>query len=373
MSNKYHGAMTGVFCGFLAAVLGLSIILPDKSFSELENRLLSKVPELSIESLDNGKFMADAEEYTADHIVGRDFWVSLKAWCERLSGKQENNGAYFAQNGALINRVDVPDVNALISNVDQINKLVEKTDIPVYFGIIPSAAQVWKDQLPAGAPTADEAGIVEQLYGSSNAINLDLITPLEERKDEYIFYRTDHHWTSLGAFYAANAILEQMGLEKLDESLLEGAVTVSDDFNGTTFSSSGVRWIKPDSITQLISEDGVKVTSYFTGKPEEGSLYDREYLEKKDKYSYFLGGNQPLCVIESEKSDGPKVMIIRDSYSDALAPLLTERFSEVHLFDVRYNMMSPSQYAQQNGIDHVVVLYSFANFVQGQNFFIIGR
>ena len=372
MSKKYNVAMTGVFSGFLAAVLGLSIILPDKTFSELENRNLSTLPELSVESLTNGDFMADAEEYTADHIVGRDFWVALKAWCERLSGKQENNGAYFAENGAVINKVETPDMGKLQSNMGFINKLVENVDVPVHFGIIPSSATVWNEYLPEGAPTADEMGIIAQLYADGKAGTLDMAAALMEHKDEYIFYKTDHHWTSLGAFYGANAIFKAMGLEELK---LEdyAPVTVTGEFNGTTFSSSGVRWLKADSIQTYIPEDGVKVTAYYTGKPEEGALYHPDFLEKKDKYSYFLGGNQPLCVIESEKNEGPKVLVIRDSYSDSLAPFLTERFSEVHLFDVRYNMMSPSQYVQQNGIDEVIVLYSFNNFVQGQNFFTIGR
>jgi len=372
MSKKYHIAMTGVFCGFLAAVLGLSVILPDKTFSELENRNLSTVPELSVESLTNGDFMADAEEYTADHIVGRDFWVALKAYCERLSGKKENNGAYFAENGALINRVEEPDMDKLLQNLGFVNKLAENVDVPVYFGIIPSAAEIWKEHLSFGAPTADELNIIYRLYGEFSGIGLNMPYVLDEHKDEEIYYKTDHHWTSLGAFYGANEIFEVMGLEplKLEDYT---PVTVTEDFNGTTFSSSGVRWLEPDSIQTYIPEDGVKVTAYYTGKPEEGALYHEDFLEKKDKYSYFLGGNQPLCVIESEKNDGPKVLVIRDSYSDSLAPFLTERFSEVHLFDVRYNMMSPSQYVQANGIDEVIVLYSFNNFVQGQNFFTIGR
>ena len=372
MSKKYNIAMTGVFCGFLAAVLGLSIILPDKTFSELENRNLSTVPELSVESLVSGDFMADAEEYTADHIVGRDFWVALKAWCERLSGKQENNGAYFAENGAVINRVEAPDMDKLVQNLGFVNKLVENVDVPVYFGIIPSAATVWNGYLPEGAPTADELDIIAQLYQEFGGIPMDMAQALNSHRDEYIFYKTDHHWTSLGAFYGANAIFEAMGLERLK---LEDytPTTVTEDFNGTTFSSSGVRWLRPDSIQTYIPEDGVKVTGYYTGKPEDSSLYHGDFLEKKDKYSYFLGGNQPLCVIESEKNDGPKVLVIRDSYSDSLAPFLTERFSEVHLFDVRYNMMSPSQYVQANDIDQVIVLYSFNNFVQGQNFFTVGR
>lgn len=371
MSNKYNKLLTVLFCGFLGLVLVVSTVLPDKEFSEMENRNLSKVPELSWESLKNGDFMSDAEDYTADHIVGRDFWVALKAWCERLSGKQENNGAYFAENGALINRVEEPDMDKLLESVGHINKLVENVDVPVYFGIIPSAAEIWKEQLSFGAPTADEWNISAQLFRVFDGIALNMQYVLDEHKDEYIYYHTDHHWTSLGAFYGANEIFDVMGLEplKLEDYT---PVTVSDSFNGTTFSSSGVRWLEPDSIQTYIPEDGVKVTSYFTGKPEEGELYVEEFLEKKDKYSFFLGGNQPLCVLESE-NDGPKVLVIRDSYSDSLAPFLTERFSEVHLFDVRYNLTPVSQYVAQNDIDQVIVLYSFANFVQGQNIFALSR
>jgi len=67
------------------------------------------------------------------------------------------------------------------------------------------------------------------------------------------------------------------------------------------------------------------------------------------------------------------VLVVRDSYSDSLAPFLAERFEEVHLFDLRYNLTPISQYVEQNGIDKVVVLYSFSNFVQGQNIFALGR
>ena len=120
-------------------------------------------------------------------------------------------------------------------------------------------------------------------------------------------------------------------------------------------------------------EEGVKVTSYFTGKAEEGQLYVEDFLEKKDKYSYFLGGNQPLCVIEGQNPDAPKVLVIRDSYADSLAPFLSERFSEVHLFDLRYNITPIAHYVEQNGIDAVVVLYSFQNFTTDQNLFVLGR
>ena len=372
MSKKFNIFLSTVFCAFLGGVFLLSALLPDKDFSPLENRYLQKAPSFSLNALHYGDFVEEAEKYTADHIVGRDFWVALKAWCERLSGKPENNGTYLAAGGTLINRLDVPNMDALYKNMGYLNQLVTNVDVPVHFGLIPSAAHIWADRLPNGAPTADELSIIEQLYANTDAITLDMAGALLEQKNNYIFYNTDHHWTSLGAFYGANAIFGALGMEQL--SLGDYVpVTVSQDFNGTTFSSSGVRWLAPDLIHTFVPEEGKKVTAYFSGMPEEGELYVEENLNKKDKYSFFLGGNQPLCVIESENADAPKVLVIRDSYSDTLAPFLSEGFSEVHLFDVRYNLTPVSQYVKDNNIDQVIVLYSFANFVQGQNIFALSR
>ena len=372
MSKKYSIFITGLFCAFIGGICLVSLLLPKKEFSELENRYLEKTPELSLSTLADGTFMEQAENYTADHIVGRDFWVSLKSWSERFTGKQENNGVYLADDDALINRVDEPKPGKLDKDMASLDKLVNNVSVPVYLGLIPSAAQTWHDKLPAGAPTADEAAIIKDLYGSTSAHTIDMVSPLAAHKDEAIYYRTDHHWTSLGAFYGANAIFQALGMEPLDLNDYK-KTTVSEDFNGTIFSTSGVRWVRPDSIDTYVSGEGVKVTNYFTGKPTEGTLYWPEKLEQKDKYTYFLGGNQPLCVLETEHTDAPKVLVIRDSYSDSLAPFLTERFSEIHLYDLRYNMQSIQQYVADNDIDSVIVLYSFQNFATDGNLFLLGR
>ena len=106
--KKFNVFLSALFCLFLGGMLVVSTLLPDKDFSPLENRYLQKPPKLSLETLQDGSFMEDAEDYVSDHIVGRDFWVAAKAWCERLSGKQENNGVYFGKEGTLLNRVDTP-------------------------------------------------------------------------------------------------------------------------------------------------------------------------------------------------------------------------------------------------------------------------
>ena len=385
MNKKYCIFLTVLFSLFIGGILVGSLLAPDKEFSELENRYLQTPPKLSLENLQSGKFMEDAEDYVNDHVIGRDLWVALKAWSERLSGKQENNGVYFGKNDTLINRLDEPsweDIPAqggtsakpgLETSAGYVNALVSNVDVPVYFGIIPSSAEIWSDRLPEGAPTADEKAIIDRLYDMVQTYTIDVYSALEEHKDEDIYYRTDHHWTSLGAYYGYTALMEAMGMEAapLNE---DAKVTVTDSFYGTIFSSSGVRWVAPDHIDRYISGDGLKVTAYFDGTPTDSTLYVDSYLDKKDKYSSFLGGNQPLCVIETEHTDAPKVLVIRDSYSDSLAPFLTQNFSEIHLFDPRMNLNSVKDYVEANEIDQVVVLYSISNFISSsKDLFVLSR
>ena len=374
MSSKYSKFLTALFCLFIGGMFLVSTILPDREMSETENRYLQQAPTLSLGNITDGTFMSQAEDYTADQIAGRDLWVALKAWCERLSGKQENNGVYFGKEDTLLNRVGDPTPDDVQTRLNYVDALVGNVSVPVYFGLIPSSSAVWADRLPAGAPTADELSWIEEMYFSTGASTVDLAGALLAHKGEDIYYRTDHHWTSLGAFYGANAIFEALGLEPLDLSDYD-KTTVTDQFYGTIYSTSGVRWVRPDVIDTYVSADGVHVTSWFGAQPSEGSLYVDQYLSVKDKYSYFLGGQQqPLCVIESDKApDGPKVLVIRDSYSDSLAPFLTERFSEIHLFDPRNNLNSVKDYVAQNDIDTVLVLYSFQNFTTDQNLFVLGR
>ena len=372
MTKRFSIFLSALFCAFLGGVCVVSLLLPDVKFSPLENRYLQDPPKLSLENLNSGRFMEDAEDYVSDHIMGRDLWVSMKAWSERLSGKKENEGVYFGKQDTLINRVDDPDPGKLEKDMGYLDALTGNVSVPVYFGLIPSAAEIWKDRLPEGAPTADEKSIIHSLYFSTGASTVDLYSALAAHSGEDIYYRTDHHWTSLGAFYGANAICEAMGLEPLNLDDYQ-KVTVTDQFNGTSFSTSGVRWLPPDTIDTYVPDEGIKVTSWFKGAPEPGSLYVDSYLDVKDKYSYFLGGRQPLCVVEKEGSTGPKVLLVRDSYSDSLTPFLTDRFSEIHLIDPRDNLSSIKGYVEEHNIDTVIVLYSFYNFATDKNLFLLGR
>ena len=378
MSKKYCIFITTLFCAFIGLFLVANAASPDREFSEMENRNLEQMPTISAKSLLSGEFMKDFETYTTDQFVGRDAWIGLKSSMERSLGKKENNNVYFCDEDTLITRFDQPDATKVSENLNYVNNFVENVDIPVTFSLIPTQACIWADRLPAGAPNASQTDLLEQAKAAvPGATWADLYSNLWEHKDEDIFYRTDHHWTSLGAYYGYTALAEALGYTPVPLDAYTETVR-STEFYGTVFSSSGVRWVSPDTITTYVPDTGITVTSYTydsTGKPVEvpRSLYDTSFLSVKDKYSMFLGGNQSLGVVKTPNTDKPKLLIIRDSYADSLVPFLTPHFSEIHLVDLRYYKLSLADYIQQNDIDQALVLYSVPNFVTDSNLFWITR
>ncbi len=372
MTKRYAAFLTLLFVGFLGLFLCAHLLTPDKSFSELENRYLQQLPAPTPETLLTGKFMEDFDGYTTDQFAGRDGWIAAKARCERLSGKQENNGIYFCADDTLITRFDQPDVALTAKNLGYVSALTDNLDVPVYFSLIPGAAAVWADRLPDDAPNADQTALLETAKRGTSAIWADIGTALTAHSGQELFYRTDHHWTSLGAYYGYTALMDAMGLPVTPLSDYD-KTTVSSSFYGTAYSASGAYWTAPDRIDTYVPDEGLTVTSWATGVPTTTGLYDESYLSLKDKYSYFLGGNQPLCVIQTAQTDPPRLLIVRDSYSDSLVPFLTADFSEIHLYDLRYNRQSVSDYVAENDIDMVLVLYSVANFVSDSNLFLLAQ
>jgi len=366
MNKPYARFISALFCGALALSVAANALTPDKAASELENRTLAQKPELSVDALLSGEYMSDFETYTTDQFPGRDVWVAGKAWAERLTGKQENNGVYFCDGSTLITRFDAPG-QQFEKNLGYVDQFAQIAGVPVSMALIPTQAAIWADKLPAGAPNYDQELLVDRTLNGT-VPSADLWSALMAHKDEAIFYRTDHHWTSLGAYYGYAALGERLGYEPVPLSAYT-KTTVSTEFYGTVFSNSGVRWVEPDQIDTYVPEDeSITVTSLAYNNrwelvsQEPRQLYDESFLAKKDKYSMFLGGNQALGVVKTGHTDKPKLLIVRDSYTDSLVPFLTAHFSEIHLVDPRYFRLSVAQYIKNNGIDQALVLYSVPNF-----------
>ena len=356
-----------LFCAFLAGFGLLHILLPDRTFSPVENRTLSKMPDFSWSALVDGSYTSKLEKYLEDQFPLRDGWMGLKNRYEYLLGKREFHGVYLCGD-RLIHKIE--DASRAEQNISYLQKLTELTDIPVYLGLIPTAAEVYRDQLPVGAENFDQAAYLEKVRESvPGAVWVDIEKWMDGASGVSLFYRTDHHWTSAGAWHGYAALMEAMG-EPFEP--LGTPETVSDDFYGTLYSSSGVHWLAPDTIERYVSGEGVTVENFEKG--ETHGLYVDSFLGEKDKYASFLGGNTPLYIIRNpEAASGEKLLVVRDSYSDAMAPFLSQYFAEIHLVDLRYYRTSVAEYARENGMDRIFVCYSVENFVKDMDAVFMGR
>lgn len=374
MSKKALWIEAIVFLAFIFAFFILNTALPDREFSEQENRSLQQRPAFSFDELFSGQYTKDFEAYTTDQFTLRDEWITLKAASELALGKRQNNGMFLCDGGTIIEPYEAPEDGKLEANMEALNKLVANTDADVYFALIPGKSDIWAHMLPQNAPRDSEKAAIDYCYSLSDAVNVDIYGKLEEHSGEYIYYRTDHHWTTLGAYYGFSALAESMGLDCPDISEYGGRETVSEEFYGTSWSSSGFSWVEPDSMEIFVTEpEGLEITNYPQGSPVEGQLYDWRRLEVKDKYSFFYGGNTPLLEIETGVEGAPSLLILRDSYMDSLSPFLLESYSRIHILDLRYYRASLSDYIAQNGFDDVLVCYSIDNFSTDSNIFLLGR
>ena len=372
-----------VFFVFLMGFSVLDALWPKRAHSELENRDLAQKPQFSIASVVSRQnpWMVQYEAYVKDQFAFRDGWIDLKSYAEAALLKTENNDVYYGSGNYLFKQLLGVDESRFARNVTALANLCERHPGMVDAMIVPSASLVLKDKLPANAPGLDENAHLDEMYSAVQAAGgnvFDMRETLGSHAEEYIFYRTDHHWTSLGAYYGYTGLATALGYTPVP--LNDYTETVrSTEFYGTVFSSSGVRWVRPDTISTYVPDDGITVASHTydnKGNPveEPRQLYDTSFLSVKDKYSMFLGGNQPLGVVKNANNpDGPRLLIIRDSYADSLVPFLTPHFSEIHLLDLRYYKLSIADYIAQNGIDQALVLYSVPNFVTDSNLLWIAK
>jgi len=361
---------TCVFAVFIAVFAALFIFYPKRTFSEKENRTLANLPRFTLSSLASGTLTANYEKYVTDQFPFRDSAVTLNALKELALGKTENHSIYFAEGQTLIERFNVPREELVTNNINAVNALAQNTEIPVYVALIPGAVSIWKDKIPANAPNADQTQLMSEIFPRFYDVTvIALESPLTHREGEDVYFHTDHHWTALGAYYGYLETISAMGF---DPQPLGDEILLSESFYGTAYSSSGAGWIEPDKLYSYVPEpDNITVYDYNSGEAVETTLYHPEQLGKKDKYSYFLGGNSPLRKIVTANTEASKLLILRDSYADIETPYFLPHFSEIHLMDLRYYKQSVKEYIEQNDIDIILVSYSVKNFCEDTNLFLL--
>ncbi|MCM1489011.1 MAG: DHHW family protein [Firmicutes bacterium] len=381
MKNLYKKIMIIIFSLFLVTMPILTIVYlspEERPFSENENRYLAKFPTLSAETYKNKKFMNGFDTWISDRFIGREQWIELKNTSNKIIGKTEINGV-FIENNMMMEAWEGYDREVYEKNLNAINNFANNhKNIQMFFMLAPNAQEIYKNNIPAFAPVENQKKFIEGFYSSLMGFEgtIDVYSALQEKSESsYIYYRTDHHWTSFGAFLAYQAAAPALGYESYPYSAFE-IEHASHDFRGTLFSKTLDFGVTPDIIdyyTVAKGEPEVKVSVYdkydnSTGKikyKEYDSMYFRDFLEVKDKYSSFLGQNSPLVTIENPAAKSEKrLLVIKDSYAHSLVPFLSKEYQKVTMIDLRYINTDFQTMAPLSDYDQLLFMYNVITFSQ---------
>lgn len=366
---KYSKSVIALFLLLIFGFTAVTFVWPKRSFSENENRVLSEAPEFTVEKLFQGEFMSEYETYITDQFFLRDEWIKLKTQAEMALCKKDINGVYIGKDGYLIERHEDSEIDKemLEKNKKYLQQFVERYEKMlgaerVKVMLVPTASEILTEKLPAFAEGFDQNGMIDSIYANLPAgTALDVRDVLREHAEEYIYYKTDHHWTTLGAFYAYQAYCEAVGFQVPELSAAE-QLAVSDEFLGTVYSKLNMK-LSTDTMYKFILPDTPSVFQMTVDMTEKfDTIYNEEFLDQKDKYSYYLDGNHALTEITSDGEGQGTLLIIKDSYSHCFAPMVVGNYEKVYLVDFRYFNMPISQFIMQNRVTDVLVLYNAVTF-----------
>ena len=394
-----------LFALFISVFFLVDVFNSDRAFSEFENTSLAQKPAFSWSSFVDGSFGSKYVKYINEQFLGRDNWISMKAVADMGLGRIESHGVTYGDDHYLMEKLEIVEdqnypANAGTNIVKQtsldrsngmVSSFLQMYDQPITFSLVPNSYAILEDEVPTGFPGADQQAYTQQIYQTLSEADdqleiVDFSDALSQHKDEYIYYRTDHHWTTLGAYYAYVAYCEQKGLTPVSlEELKENKV---EDFYGTFYSKAKrpsqpadtITWYDVDvdefafvanlqqdkqlaQLGEVVQEDGLELLRV-------DGMMDQRKFEVRDKYAAFMWGNSGYVKIKSshnlnhQEGKTSRLLLFKDSYANSMIPYLTYNYDEIIVVDLRYMAKSTKELMQEE-FDDIFVMYNFSTYVSG--------
>ena len=379
--KKIRVASVAVFVAFLVLVSGGSLVMKDREFSPNENRYLAEVPKFSFDNLLSGKFQDDLENYLRDQICFRDLWITVKTGIQKASGDTDIGGAYVGKDGYDFEKITPEDVDEKLirRNIKAVQDYFADStqSIPkdrLSFLLVPSSGLVMADKLPDHARLFDQAAYIADIEEAMQEYHVvDVKETLLSHNDSYLYYKTDHHWTSEGAYLAYEAWCDSMGMSCTPLENLQKQVQ-TETFRGSLYSKILDADSAYDSIWTYGTDDatfGSQSRVTIDGETAMDGCYDAAQLTQKDKYKFFFGDNYGTVLIDTDhaKKTGRNLLVVKDSFANTFVPFATENYDQITMIDLRYYNGDVQEYMSANGITDVLVLYNITNFISDRNLY----
>ena len=361
-----------IFMVLLLGLAGKEALSHQRTYSPVEKRELQTRPEISITKVLDGRFQKKYESYLRDQFPGRDHWVSFQTDMELFMGKNEIHNVYIGKNHYLLEHYTEKefDPQQISKNLQALEKFVGKTkqNADVHVMMVPTKSWVLREKLPAFAPHYKEQKFYDALQQKleKEDVLISVEPVLDAHKEEEIYYRTDHHWTTLGAWYAYEQYTKAGGGDLQRAQGKKKFRCISKDFYGTTYAKINYAR-QADKIEIYEPADKLRVV-YNMGEKKTKTLYDFSFLKTADQYSVFSGGNQAVLEITGGIKNGKTLLLIKDSFANSILPFLAEDYEKLVVVDLRQLNVSGDRLLEMFSPTDILILYNSAQFAQDKEF-----
>lgn len=361
-----------IFMVLLLGLAGKEALSHQRTYSPVEKRELQTRPEISITKVLDGRFQKKYESYLRDQFPGRDHWVSFQTDMELFMGKNEIHNVYIGKNHYLLEHYTEKefDPQQISKNLQALEKFVGKAkqNADVHVMMVPTKSWVLREKLPAFAPHYKEQKFYDALQQKleKEDVLISVEPVLDAHKEEEIYYRTDHHWTTLGAWYAYEQYTKAVGGDLQRAQGKKKFRCISKDFYGTTYAKINYAR-QADKIEIYEPADKLRVV-YNMGEKKKKTLYDFSFLKTADQYSVFTGGNQAVLEITGGIKNGKTLLLIKDSFANSILPFLAEDYEKLVVVDLRQLNVSGDRLLEMFSPTDILILYNSAQFAQDKEF-----
>lgn len=365
--------------GFLLLVGSSVLFTEDRELSEQENRNLTTRPELTVSSIFDTSFQEKFADYLCDQFPLREKLITAKSEIKLLCGIRDFNGTYLGKDGFYFEKVTDEDIDQkrFSNNLGKVESFASKhPETEVHSMLVPSSGTILTSKLPKHAEIYDAQSLVETeeaILTEADVVDV-YSTFKEEKHPEELYYKTDHHWTSLGAYEGYQELRKHLKSSSSSSAKALERQVVTSSFYGTLYSKSLDLHGMPDEISLVTEKDLKDSIGEFSVEinGKEASLYDLKALQKKDKYQVFFGGNFGLVKLTTTNPNGKKLLLIKDSFANSLVPYLLQDYQEIVMIDPRFFPGNVEMLMKEETFDDCLFLYELNNFANDTNLVKVG-
>ena len=318
----------------------------------------SAFPKPTVKTVFNGVWALQLESYLQEHLGFHDVLFQLKSRTDLLVGEKMIHGVYVTDE-RLLEKLLAEDVPSAAEAAAPVNTFYTETGLPTCFVLVPSASEIYETTLPANAVNAEQSTRIQQIYSEmqSGIRCVDAYNVLSSMKEDYIYYRTDTHWTNYGAYYVYQSAIQKMGFTPVPYQRYVIS-HLSTEFRGDLYARTLYDGVKADVLDLYSMEDGAEITEVLAyngdSVPQDRStmLYNESALESKDMYRFYLGNPAERLIIRTNLDNGKKLLLFKDGFADCMVPFLLQHYSEICVVDLELvgedylTMADPSEYTQ---------------------------